>query len=220
MVTEAAPLRFAERAASIAVLPPPTTITSPDRCGCSPRLTSLRNRVAGMTPRSSSPGTPRRRLLEAPVARKIALKPSRSRSGRPKSRPIAVSSRSSTPESEDPLDLLLEDLARQAVLRDADGHHAAGHGHRLEDGDRVAEAGEVLGGRHAGGAAADDRDLLGPRLAGAGTAGSLPFSTAKRLSVRMAMGSSRTPRRQADSHGAVQIQPQTDGNGLTSAATA
>ena len=36
----------------------------------------------------------------------------------------------------------------------------------------------------------------------------------------MAIGSSRVPRRQTASHGAVQIQPQTDGNGLTSAATA
>ena len=56
-------------------------------------------RVAGMTPRRSSPGTPRRRLFEAPVARKIARKPSRSRSGSVKSRPMAVSSRSSTPWS-------------------------------------------------------------------------------------------------------------------------
>ena len=51
-------------------------------------------------------------------------------------------------------------------------------------------------------------------------AAGVPCSTAKRLSVRIAIGSSSTPRRQADSHGAVQIQPHTDGNGLTSAATA
>ena len=53
-------------------------------------------------------------------------------------------------EADDPLDLRLEDLARQAVLGDPDRHHAAGHGHRLEDGDRVAEAGQVVRGRHAG----------------------------------------------------------------------
>ena len=58
------------------------------------------------------------------------------------------------------------------------------------------------------------------RYAGGGTAGSVPCSTAKRLRPRMAMGSSRTPRRQRASQGAVQIQPHTDGNGLTSAATA
>ena len=45
-----------------------------------------------------------------------------------KSRPIAVSSRSSTPSADDPLDLGLEHLARQAVFGDADGHHAAGMG--------------------------------------------------------------------------------------------
>ena len=57
-------------------------------------------------------------------------------------------------------------------------------------------------------------------IAGGGTAGSFPCSTAKRLMVRIAIGSSSVPRRQAASQGAVQIQPQTDGNGLTSAATA
>ena len=58
------------------------------------------------------------------------------------------------------------------------------------------------------------------RTVGAATAGSLPCSAAKRLRVLMAMGSSSTPRRQEDSQGAVQIQPHTEGNGLTSAATA
>ncbi len=55
---------------------------------------------------------------------------------------------------------------------------------------------------------------------GGATGGSLPCSVANRLRRRMAIGSSSVPRRQAASHGAVQIQPQTDGNGLTSAATA
>ena len=57
-------------------------------------------------------------------------------------------------------------------------------------------------------------------IAGGGTAGSFPCSTAKRLSVRIAMGSSSVPRRQAASQGAVQIHPQTEGKGFTSAATA
>ncbi len=60
----------------------------------------------------------------------------------------------------------------------------------------------------------------GRRTAGGSTGGSSPCSAAKRLSVRIAIGSSRTPLRHTVSHGAVQIQPQTDGNGLTSAATA
>ena len=122
-------------------------------------------------------------------------------------------------QAEDPLDLLLEDLARQPVLGDADGHHAAGDRHRLEDGDRVAEAGEVVGGRHAGRPAAHDRDLLGTADRG---------RDGRQLAVlgREALeGPDRDrlvqdPRRQATSHGAVQIQPHTDGNGLTSAATA
>src|SRR5664280_2093642 len=58
------------------------------------------------------------------------------------------------------------------------------------------------------------------RFFGGATGGSLPASVAKRFRRRIAIGSSSVPRRQADSHGAVQIQPHTDGNGLTSAATA
>jgi hypothetical protein len=58
------------------------------------------------------------------------------------------------------------------------------------------------------------------RIAGGSTAGSWPCSAANRLSVRIAIGSSSVPRRHTASHGAVQIQPQTDGNGFTSAATA
>ena len=114
-----------------------------------------------MTPRSSSPGTPRRRLLEAPVARKIALNPSRSRSARPKSRPIAVSSRSSTPTAR------IRAISSWSTSRGSrySGMPIAimppGHGHRLEHGDGVAEAGEVPGRRHAGRPAADDRDPLG-----------------------------------------------------------
>ncbi len=57
------------------------------------------------------------------------------------------------------------------------------------------------------------------RRAGAGRR-QVARSAAKRLIVRIEIGSSSTPRRQAASHGAVQIQPQTDGKGFTSAATA
>jgi hypothetical protein len=57
-------------------------------------------------------------------------------------------------------------------------------------------------------------------VVGGATGGSVPCSTANRLRVLIEIGSSSVPRRQAVSHGAVQIQPQTDGKGLTSAATA
>ena len=66
------------------------------------------------------------------------------------------------PETDDPVDLGAQDLPWQAVLRDADRHHPAGHRHRLHDGDAVAEPDEVVGGRHPGRPAADDRDLLRP----------------------------------------------------------
>ena len=65
------------------------------------------------------------------------------------------------PDREDPRDLLRQHLARQPVFGNADRHHAAGHGHRLEHGDGVPEAGEVPGRRHAGRPAADDRHPLG-----------------------------------------------------------
>ena len=71
-------------------------------------------------------------------------------------------------EPDDPVDLGAQRLARQAVLGDADGHHAAGDRHRLEDRDAIAEAGEVVGGRHAGRSAADDGDALGAADASAG----------------------------------------------------
>src|SRR5664280_3889524 len=68
----------------------------PVMAGFSPRLTCLRKRVAGTTPGRSSPGTPSLRLRDAPVARKTALYLD-SRSARVKSRPMALSSLSSTP---------------------------------------------------------------------------------------------------------------------------
>ena len=63
-------------------------------------------------------------------------------------------------EADDAVDLCAQDVPRQAVLGDADGHHAAGHGHRLEHGHAIAQPGEVVGSRHSGRPAADDRDLL------------------------------------------------------------
>ena len=137
-----------------------------------------------------------------------------------KSRPIAAFETELDAEADDPIDLRAQHLPRQPVLGDPDRHHAAGHRHRLEHRDRIPKTGEVVRGRHAGRAAADDRHALGSTRAGGSIGGSFPCSAANRFSVRMEIGSSSTPRRQATSQGAVQIQPQTDGNGLTSAATA
>ena len=61
----------------------------------------------------------------------------------------------------DALVLGLEDLdLGQAVLRDAVAEHAARRRVALEDGHLVAGDGEVVGGRHARRAGADDRDAL------------------------------------------------------------
>ena len=59
-------------------------------------------------------------------------------------------------ERQDLVDLALDDLVRQAVVRDAGAQHAAGDRLRLEDGDLVAEVGQVAGAGEAGGAGADD----------------------------------------------------------------
>ncbi len=65
-------------------------------------------------------------------------------------------------EPDDTRDLILEDVARQPVRRDPDGHHPARDRHRLEHGDGIPEAREVVGRRHPGRPAADDPDLLAP----------------------------------------------------------
>ena len=83
-----------------------------------------------------------------------------------KSRPIAVSSRRSTPRPTIRAISAWRTVTWQAVGRDADRHHPARDRHGLEDGDRIAEPCEVVRGRHAGRPAADDADLF--RAAGRG----------------------------------------------------
>ena len=65
---------------------------------------------------------------------------------------------------QDPLDLGVEALARQAVARDAVAQHAAEVLARLEDRDLVAHDREVVGAREAGRTAAHDGDALAGRL--------------------------------------------------------
>ena len=115
--------------------------------------------MAGTTPGSPSPGTPSLRLREAPVARKTASYFGLEIGQREVAAHGAVELELHA-EADDAVDLRAQHGAREAVLRDADGHHAARHGHRLEDGHSVAETGEVVGGRHSGRPAADDGDLL------------------------------------------------------------
>ena len=61
---------------------------------------------------------------------------------------------------EDPPDLGVEHVARQPVGRDAEAHHPAGARPGVVDRHRVAEQRQVIGGRQARGAGADDEDAL------------------------------------------------------------
>ena len=70
------------------------------------------------------------------------------------------------PEVEDPLDLGVEDVARQPVLRDPEAHHAAGPRAGVVDRHVVAETGEVVRGGEPGRAGADDEHALAGRRRG------------------------------------------------------
>ena len=49
------------------------------------------------------------------------------------------------PHVDDALDLVVQDIAWQAIFWDAEAHHAAGHGAGFADCDGMAEPGEVIG---------------------------------------------------------------------------
>ncbi len=91
------------------------------------------------------------------------------------------------------------------------------HRQLLEDGHLVAHLGQPQGRRQAGRAGADDGHLL---LLGraldwpASTGRSSSWSAMKRLTARMAIGSSMSPRRQRCSQKAGQTRPQTRANGF------
>ena len=130
-------------------------------------------------------------------------------------------------EVDDGLQLGIEEVTVEPVLGDPELHHAAELGGRLVDGDLIAVAAQVVGARHAGRTAADDADALRPIGPGGGgdlTPGlarpaSTPyFSVTNRLSARMAIGWSISPRRQASSQGAAHTRPHTDANGFGSRA--
>ena len=61
---------------------------------------------------------------------------------------------------DDALHFGFQDVARQTVARDAEAHHAAEHRAGVMNRDAVAEAAQVIGGRHAGRASADDQNVL------------------------------------------------------------
>ena len=84
----------------------------------------------------------------------------------------------------DPADLLHQIFARQAIGGDAEMQHAAGQRPGLVDLDLMAEAGQVIGGRQAARAGADDQDALAARLARRSASASLPSPRDRRGSAR------------------------------------
>ncbi len=160
-VVFAAPMRHTARAASIATLPPPTTTTRlPERSGASPSATSRRNSRPLYTPSASSPGMP-----SDGGAR---------RAGGEENRVVALGLEGLDvvhagggddldADRRDVGDVLLDDLGGKAVGGERVAQEAAGLGLGLEDAHLVAQARELPRGGEAGGAGADDRDLLAVR---------------------------------------------------------
>jgi hypothetical protein len=102
----------------------------------------------------------------------------------------------------DALHLGVEHFARQAVLGDAEAHHAAHVGAGVHHRDGVAELAQVVGGRHARGAGTDDQHLLAGFLCRRGelpAALDIASSPRKRSTELMPTASSILPRLQADS---------------------
>ena len=104
---------------------------------------------------------PGERSFGAPVARITAEKPSREQLLERDVPPDADAGADLDAHRGEEPDLVVDDRARQPVLRDAAAQQAAGERLRLEDGHAIAEAAQLVGGREPGGPGADDRDPLG-----------------------------------------------------------
>ena len=102
--------------------------------------------------------------------------------------------------SRDPVQLDIQHLTRQPVARNAVPHHPAGHRARVADLDRVAEAGQMVGGGQSARPRTDDQDSL----AGAGRRWFEPPA---------ALGSKVTeePLHRMDRYGAVEMGTVADG---------
>ena len=172
------------RAASIAVLPPPMTKTSLPRVSGSGvsylssiariRLTRVRNSFADITPSRCSPGTFMKVGRPAPVPTKIFQKPAALRSSSVAVLPTTKLRTKRPPSSVILLDHVVDQLVRQAELRDAVAQHAAELVEGLEHRDRESLDREQVGVDQARRARADHRDRrlvrLGPRADAAGEA--------------------------------------------------
>ncbi len=90
MSTFLAPSLRALRAASMAVFPPPITITLFPISTSFPSETSVRKVVPSITPLNSSPGIRKLRVPQHPIPRKTALYPSARRLSQVKSFPSKI----------------------------------------------------------------------------------------------------------------------------------
>ena len=174
----------------MAVSPPPITITLSPTATSSPLLTRFRNSVPVKTFGASSPGMPQLETLVRADAHEDRLvlagaaRPAEHRG------PTTRLHFSSTPRFENPLDLRVEHLARQAVLGDAVAQHPAGLAERLEHRDRIAAARQLIGAGKAGGTGADHRDCSRLRVSSSSLESfrplAIPKSPTKRSSALMA----------------------------------
>ncbi len=65
-------------------------------------------------------------------------------------------------QAQDIIDLLIQDIFGEAIIRDTHPQHAAGLGQGLKDRGLVAPQSQVIGAGYTGGAAADDGHFLAP----------------------------------------------------------
>ena len=105
---------------------------------------------------------------------------------------------------DDARDLGVEHVARQAVFRDAEAHHAAGERAGFADRHVVAEAAQMIGGGEARGAGADDEHALAVsarRACRTPSLAAIAWSPRKRSTELMPTASSISARLQAVSQG-------------------
>ena len=105
---------------------------------------------------------------------------------------------------DDPRHLGVEDLARKTIHRDPVAHHPAGRRRSIPDLDFVAEPAQVVGGREAARAGANDQDALAGRRRRRREVpipAQSPRSPRKRSTELMPTASSSLSRLQAVSHG-------------------
>ena len=149
------------RAASIAVLPPPTMPTTRPSDGARPCSTRSISVTASMILPPSMAGISRWFATCAPMAEKHRVERACRLLGQHVGHARVADDRHA--HRLDARDLLVEPFARQAVGGNAVVHHAAGLGVGVADLDLVPEAAQVIGARQARGTGADHEHALAGR---------------------------------------------------------